>query len=135
MRTYAKLFCLALPILIALDASWLGVIASGYYHSAFGAVFRPDPNLFVTAIFYILYTKALIIFVLDGALKERSLGKAMIYGAALGFTAFMTYDLMNLATLAGWPFMGALVDIAWGTIMSGVTAGLTYLIATNVFKM
>jgi uncharacterized membrane protein len=135
MRTYVKLFCLALPIMIALDASWIGIIASGYYHLAFGVFFRPDPNLFAAALFYILYAVALIFFVLDGALKERSLVKAMLYGAALGFTAYMTYDLTNLATLAGWPLVGAFIDTAWGTIMTSVSAGLTYLVATNVFKM
>jgi uncharacterized membrane protein len=47
----------------------------------------------------------------------------------------MTYDLTNIATLTGWPLYGALIDIAWGTIMTAVTSGLTYIVATKVFKM
>ncbi len=135
MNTYLKLFCLALPISIALDMSWLGVIAAGFYQSTFGAFFRPDPLLWAAALFYILYALALIYFVLDGALKERSFTKAIAGGAVLGFTVYMTYDLTNLATLPNWPLLGALVDMAWGTLMTALTAGLTYVVATKVFRM
>ena len=135
MQTYLKLFCLVLPISIALDASWIGVIASGFYRDTFGELFRPDPNLLAAGAFYVLYALALIYFVLKPALDERNLGRAMVAGALLGFTAYMTYDLTNLATLAGWPLLGAAIDTLWGTIMTGVSCGLTYLIATKVFKM
>lgn len=135
MRTYLKLFCLALPISVALDASWLGVIASGFYHAQFGAFFRPDPVLWAAGVFYVLYSLSLIFFVLKPALALRSLSTAVIWGAVLGATAYMTYDLTNIATLTGWPLYGALIDIAWGTIMTATTAGLTYIVATKVFKM
>jgi uncharacterized membrane protein len=135
MRTYLKLFCLALPISIALDASWIGVIASGFYQSEFGTFFRPDPNFFAGAAFYVLYALALIYFVLKPALEERSLVRAVISGAILGFTAYMTYDLTNMATLVGWPLLGAFVDTCWGTLMTALTSGLTYVVATKVFKM
>ena len=135
MQTYLKLFCFILPISIALDASWIGVIASGFYHSEFGNFFSATPNLAAAALFYILYALALIFLVLEPALKERSLARAVIAGAALGFTAYMTYDLTNIATLTGWPIFGAFVDVAWGTLMTATTSGLTYMIATKVFKM
>lgn len=135
MRTYLKLFCLVLPISVALDASWIGVIASGFYKSQFGAYFSPTPNLLAAALFYILYALALIYLVLDPALKERSLTRAMLPAAVVGFTAYMTYDLTNMATLAAWPLTAAAVDVLWGTIMTSVTCGLTYVIATKVFRM
>ncbi len=135
MRNYLKLFCLLLPIMIALDASWLGVIAAGFYRQTFGAFFTTPPVLWIGGIFYVLYALSIIFFVLDGALKERSLAKAVVWGALLGATAYMTYDLTNLATLSGWPIYGAVIDVVWGTLMTAVSSGLTYLIATKVFKM
>lgn len=135
MRTYLKLFCLVLPISIALDASWIGVIANGFYHTEFGTFFRSDPNFFAGGLFYILYAFALIFLVLDDALKQRSLVRAVTWGGILGFTAYMTYDLTNMATLVGWPLVGAVVDVAWGTLMTAITAGLTYVVATKVFRM
>jgi uncharacterized membrane protein len=135
MRTYLKLFCLALPILIAIDASWFGVIASGFYRSQFGQFFRPDLVIWAALLFYALYTLALIFFVLTPALEKREFSIAILWGAALGATANMTYDLSNLATIAGWPLFGALVDIGWGTLSMAVTAGITYIVATKVFRM
>ena len=135
MRNYLKLFCLALPISIALDASWIGVIASSFYRSTFEDIFVANPNLFAAAVFYVLYAAMLCIIVIAPALAERSLGKAMTFGAAVGFTAYMTYDLTNLATLAVWPLTGAAADVMWGTVMTSVTCGLTYIVATKVFKL
>lgn len=135
MRNYLKLFCIAFPITIALDASWIGVIASGFYHLQFGALFRPDPQFWAAGLFYIFYSVALIFFVLKPALALRSLSSAVLWGAALGFTAYMTCDLTNVTVIAGWPVFAAAVDIGWGTLMTAVTSGLTYLIATKVFKM
>src|ERR1700756_4500434 len=98
MRTYLKLFCLALPIAVALDASWLGVIAAGFYQDQFGAFWQPHLALWAAALFYILYTVMLIYFVVRPALALRSVAQAFLGGAALGFTANMTYELSNLAT-------------------------------------
>jgi uncharacterized membrane protein len=135
MRTYLKLFIVALPISIALDAAWLGVIASGYYHSQFGEFFRPDPILWAAGLFYTLYAMSLCFFVLKPALALRSLARAVIWGGAFGATAYLTYDLTNLATIEGWPLLAAFVDVGWGTLMTAVTSGLTYWVATKVFKV
>ncbi len=34
---------------------------------------------------------------------------------------YATYDLTNLATVAGWPVGLTLVDLAWGTLLGGIT--------------
>ncbi len=135
MRTYLKLFCIALPLTLALDASWIGVIAAGFYHSQFGAFFTTTPNFWAAGLFYVLYTLALVYFVVNPALNARSLATATGSGAALGLTAYMTYDLTNLALLSGWPVFAAFVDIAWGTLLTTLVAGLTYLIAIKFFKL
>jgi uncharacterized membrane protein len=43
--------------------------------------------------------------------------------------AFATYDLTNLATLRGWSLTMSLVDIAWGTFNTGVSATAGWLAA------
>jgi uncharacterized membrane protein len=43
-------------------------------------------------------------------------------GALFGLVAYATYDLTNLATLAGWPASVTLVDLAWGAAITCVTA-------------
>ena len=61
------------------------------------------------------------------ALASGRWSTAIVAGAALGFVAYSTYDLTNQATLRGWPLTITLVDIAWGTIASGLAATISYL--------
>ena len=39
-----------------------------------------------------------------------------------GLVAYATYDLTNNATLRDWPVMVTLIDMVWGTLLTGVTA-------------
>lgn len=101
-----------------LDAAWL-TLTKDFYLSKIGHLFAPQVTWWAVALFYLLYAAAVVYFASYGA---NSYGTALIMGAALGFTAYMTYDLVNMATLAGWPLSFALVDIAWGTIISALAA-------------
>ena len=50
------------------------------------------------------------------------LGPGTLYGAMLGFFGYMTYDLTNLATIKAWTTSLALIDIAWGTLLTAIAA-------------
>ena len=45
------------------------------------------------------------------------------YGALFGFFCYMTYDLTNQATMRVWSTKVTLMDIAWGTVATGIAAG------------
>ena len=135
MQTNFKLFCLALPIIIAFDASWIGVIAGGFYHDNLGPILLPHPNLLAALAFYVIYVVGIIFFALRPALQAHSLAKAVMYGAMLGLVSYATCDLTNVAAVQGWPVIIAVVDMAWGVILTGVVSGLTYVLATKVFKI
>lgn len=130
---YAKLFFIALPLLIAFDASWIGVIAGPFYHFYLGALLAPEMNYYAAALFYIFYVGAMMYFAILPALKEKSFPTAFIQGAALGFACYMAYDLTNLATLPTWPLMVVVLDIAWGSIMTACVSALTYLLAAKLY--
>jgi uncharacterized membrane protein len=49
--------------------------------------------------------------------------QAALMGGVLGLAAYGTYDLTNYATLKSWPLSITLIDLAWGTLVSAVTAG------------
>jgi uncharacterized membrane protein len=135
MKLYLKLFCLAFPILIALDASWIGVIASSFYKANLGELLTQTPNYFAALLFYIFYVIGIIYFALAPALREQSFMRSIYPAAMLGFTSYMLYDLTNLAVLVSWPPIVAVVDIAWGVIITTLTSGLTYIVATKVYKL
>ena len=133
MKFYLKIFAIALPIIVALDISWIGVIASSFYKNNIGDLLSLNPNLYAAALFYVLYVIALMHFAILPALKAHNFNIAFIQGALLGFTGYMLYDLTNLSTLVHWSVLVTVVDISWGVILSAVTSGLTYILATKLY--
>jgi uncharacterized membrane protein len=110
----------------ALDFLWLGYVAKGYYQSQVGALLLEKPNLPVAALFYAVYIAGVVIFAVWPALAAGTAGKALLTGALFGFFAYATYDLTNLATLKGWTAGIALLDLAWGGVVTGISALVGY---------
>lgn len=107
--------------LLVIDMLWLGVIAKSWYQQGIGHLMAPSPNLVAAGLFYLLYPLGLMLFgVLPHA--EDSIARVALTGALFGFFAYATYDLSNLATLKDWPTGLAVLDIAWGTLLSGICA-------------
>jgi len=115
--------------MIAIDLLWLGVIAKGLYQQGMGNLMAPQPRLAVAALFYLMYPVGLVIFAVLPGMAADSLARAAMLGALFGLFAYGTYDLTNLAAVRGWPVGLSLIDMAWGTFVSGVsaTAGLAAL--------
>lgn len=123
---FAKAYAVTLPVLLALDALWLGVVAKGFYRRWLGDLLRPDIRPVPVIAFYALYIAALLVLAVQPAVERESLGRAALLGALLGLTAYASYDLVNLATLRHFSVMVAVVDMAWGTAVSAVTAAWAY---------
>ena len=132
---YVKLYFTALPIVFVLDIIWIGGFAMEFYRSMLGMLIADSVNWPAAIAFYIFFIIGLIIFVLEPALKARSLQKSFVLGALFGFSLYMTYDLTNLATTRDWSLLITVVDIVWGTILTAVVSVATYWIATKVYKM
>ncbi len=47
---------------------------------------------------------------------------AVVYGALFGLVVYGVYDFTNYSTLRQWPFVLALVDVAWGAVASAACA-------------
>jgi len=109
-------------VFLAADAVWLGLVAKGFYARQLGSLLREQPDFAVAAVFYLIYAGAVVLFAVMPGLQAGSWRLALGYGAALGFIAYGTYDMTNLATLKGWPVTVALVDLAWGTAITAICA-------------
>ncbi len=120
--TYLVAYLATALIFLAVDALWLGVIARDFYASQLGDLLRPEPNLAVAAAFYAVYAGGVVVFAVAPALAAGSLVTALWRGALLGFLAYGTYDLTNLATLRHWPITMSIVDVAWGTALTAGAA-------------
>lgn len=126
---------LALPIMFVMDLIWIGWIGHGFYKSQLGALLSPTVMWVPALVFYAIFTLALAYFAVGPAVAAHSLPKALLLGAFLGLAAYAAYDLTNWATITGWPPLVSIVDLAWGTFISAIAAGGSYLIATRVLGM
>lgn len=125
MPAYLSAYLVSLMAMVVVDLVWLGVVARGFYAAQLGDLLRPQPGLLAAAAFYAVYALGLAYFAVQPGLRGGGWISALGHGALLGFVAYSTYDLSNLATLRGWPVALVLVDIAWGTALSGVVAAIS----------
>jgi uncharacterized membrane protein len=132
MTRFIVLWLVTVPVFFLIDLVWLGVVARDFYRSQIGSLMA-DPIVWWAAIlFYLLSIAGIVFFAVGPAIEAGDWTKALLLGAAFGFFTYMTYDLTNLATLQGWPVTLAVVDIAWGTVLSATVATLSYLIGTRL---
>jgi uncharacterized membrane protein len=104
----------------AIDSIWLRTMYTRLYQPEIGAVlmkggFRPAPAI----IFYLLYILGMMTFAVGPALHNGKWQTAVVYGALFGFFCYMTYDLTNYATLKVWSVKVTILDILWGSFLTG----------------
>lgn len=127
INTFLSLYLISIPVFIIIDYFWIGIIAKNFYQSKLSHLFG-DFNLLAAVILYLVLLIGLTFFAIYPAWQNASLSQAVIYGALFGFFTYFTYDLTNQATLKDWPVIVTVVDIAWGTFVSGLVAGLVFFI-------
>jgi uncharacterized membrane protein len=82
--------------------------------------------------FYLLYAAGITYLVTLPALDADPMWSPIAgatRGAVLGLVAYGTYDLTSLAILRGWPVGVTVIDMVWGAIITGVSAGAAVWVA------
>jgi uncharacterized membrane protein len=122
----------ALATFVVSDMIWLGLMASRFYRPTLDDILITGVNLPPALLFYLIYPIGLVIFAVNPALKSGFIGPALLYGALFGFFTYATYDLSNFATLRNWSLLLTVVDIAWGSVLGGLAAAVSFLIASRI---
>jgi uncharacterized membrane protein len=117
----------------AIDSVWLRNAYARLYQPEIGEMlmkggFRMGPAI----AFYLLYILGIMIFAVGPAFKSGQWQTALIHGALFGFFCYMTYDLTNHATLKIWSLKVTILDMIWGTVLTGSAALAGWWIATLV---
>jgi uncharacterized membrane protein len=117
----------------AIDSIWLINMAPRLYKPEIGEVmlesgFRLTPAL----LFYALYIGGIVYFAVWPGLTE-GVGRALLQGAVLGFLCYATYDFTNYATLKVWSLKVTVLDLIWGTVLTGGAAALGTWVMGKVF--
>ena len=71
----------------------------------------------------------MVVLAIQPALANGDWKTAMVRGAVLGLVAYGTYDLTNMATLKQWSVKITLIDMAWGSFVTAVTASTATVLA------
>lgn len=132
---FFKLSALGLPIIVILDFFWISLTGDALYRAQIGSLLASQVFWPAAIAFYLMFVSALVLFCVQPALLMRSFSASLLLGACLGFVAYATYDLTNLATIRDWPLMLSLIDIAWGSALSAIAAGGMYLLATKFLEL
>ena len=122
MLKYFGVYAAVFASMVVIDMIWLRLIAVQWYADGMGPLLSNSPNLWAAAAFYLLFPVGLLIFAVFPS-EDMSVIKAVVMGALFGFFAYATYDLTALAVIKGWPVGLTFLDMAWGTLVSGVSAG------------
>ena len=124
---YVILYIASAVVFFAADFVWLSTMGDRLYRPVLGDMMLDKPNLPVAAGFYLVYLVGLLLLVTVPA--NGDVWKALWMGAVFGFVAYGTYDLTNLSTLRGFTLQLVAIDMAWGTVLTAVTAAVAVWIA------
>lgn len=116
-----------------IDSFWLRSMYTRLYQPEIGELlvkggFRMGPAI----VFYVLYILGMMIFAVGPALHSGKWQTALLWGAMLGFFCYITYDLTNYATLKVWSTKITVLDIIWGTVLTGSASVVGYWITTLI---
>lgn len=123
MMKYFGVYLAVFLTMFVIDMIWLRLIAVQWYADAMGPLLTQSPNLYAAAAFYLMFPVGLLIFAVFPS-ADATLLKAVTLGALFGLFAYATYDLTGLAVIKGWPLGLTFLDMAWGTMVSGISAGV-----------
>jgi len=129
MRTAIVAYVSGLIAMAVLDGAWLSFATGAIYKPGIGPLMADKPVIPAAIFFYLLYAAGVTYLITLPALSSGSLPAAITRGAVLGFIAYGTYDLTSLAILRGWPVNVTIIDMIWGAILTGASAGAAYLVA------
>jgi uncharacterized membrane protein len=113
-----------------IDSFWLRTMYTRLYVPEIGELLMKGLRWGPAISFYLLYILGIMIFAVGPALQSGKWQTALIQGAMFGFFCYMTYDLTNYATLKVWSLKVTILDMIWGTLLTGGAALGGYLITT-----
>jgi uncharacterized membrane protein len=114
------LILLTLVVFTLVDLVWLVKVSPKLYRQQIGHLMADKIRVGAAAIFYIIFIFGLVYFVINPHVGHPFI--ALRDGALFGLITYATYDLTNLATLKNWPIKITMIDLVWGSFVTGVTA-------------
>ncbi|MFZ4690658.1 MAG: DUF2177 family protein [Polymorphobacter sp.] len=116
-----------------IDSVWLITMSTRLYKPEIGSMMAENFRLGPAVVFYLLYIAGVMIFAVQPALAAGKWQTALVQGALFGFFCYMTYDMTNYATLKVWSLKVTMLDLVWGTFLTGSAAAVGTLVTQKFF--
>jgi uncharacterized membrane protein len=129
LKRYVVLYLATLIVLIPADFLFLGTVAKSFFTSEVGDMLG-EIRLAPAILFYLLYVAGILVFVSGsrGATSQST----VLFGALFGLFCYATFELTSLSLLRHWTWPVVLVDVSWGTFVTGLSSTLGLLIANRI---
>ena len=115
-----------------IDSIWLRTMYTRLYQPEIGEMLMRGMRWGPAVAFYLLYIAGMLIFAVNPALASGRWQTALVQGALLGFFCYMTYDLTNYATLKVWSLKVTVLDMIWGTFLTGSAAAVGAIVTSKL---
>jgi uncharacterized membrane protein len=120
-------------IFLVIDAIMLRLYMAPLFERYIGPMMLENIRLAPAALFYMAYVAGLLYLVSVPALKAGA--PILIPAAVLGFMAYGTFEFTNYAILKGWNLRMVITDVAWGTVLTALSAWGGLAITKAIFKV
>lgn len=126
------LYLVTVVVFLGLDAVMLKTVMRPLFEQHVGAWLLEGLRYGPAILFYTFYVGGVVWFASLPALKSGVPVQALLSGALLGAMAYGTYEFTNYATLKLWAPQMVAVDLAWGTVLTGVSAWVGVMAARAI---
>ena len=126
MNRYVVLYLVTLCVIVPIDFLFLGVVAKGFFTSQVGHLLG-EIKLVPAILFYLIYVAGIVIFVSGGV--GMTWQSTLLYGALFGLFCYATFELTSMSMLKNWSWAVVVIDIAWGSFVTAVSATAGLLVA------
>jgi len=122
-----------IPYLI-IDGAWLTATMQSFYRVKLAHLVAVSPSYIPIILFYALYAAGTWLLIVVPALTHQSSWTTVLFqGIVLGAVAYGTFDLTNQAVLRDWPAIVTVVDVVWGSFMTGAVSVFSTFIIRAFF--
>lgn len=128
----ATLYASTALVFLLLDAVVLKFALRPMFERQIGDWLLENIRFGPAAGFYLFYIAGILWFVSLPALRAGEPVQALLGGALLGALAYGTYEFTNYATLRDWAGHMVALDVAWGALLTGLSAWVGVMITRQM---
>jgi uncharacterized membrane protein len=131
-KYYFRIFAITLVTFMAIDLTWLSLMAPTFYRAQVGFLLASTTNWIAVGLFYLEIVTGLLVFVIIPGLPATSFRQPLARAALLGLVTYGTFELSNLAIIKGWSVSLTVVDTFWGICVSTVVSFISLRLASRL---